>query len=409
MTADRIACGMAGRCVYRARVCLAVLTLLCLLPMVTRADVGAARGIYPLHTGSEYVTRYPDPKVDYLPVPTLEQLNKTRMYDLDPAAGIGVDGFTLWAIDDFGNHAPELQEFVRLSGKDMVNGDYHLVVHLREAPSLHDFFFYVRYHIEQYSPRYCHPGSVFGFEGDRLWMVKLNMPGIIAAGMTRIRPDVNGGTIVEDGVICEITFEKREMDVVEWWPARAPEGTHNQPAAVTAYISPDDNAVVIYWQERNAGDYNNDGEVTITDLIPVGRRYGRISTDAHEDEWDWRVDGNHDGEVNRRDTWLIDENMASLLQGYRVYRRPAGVPRHEEELLPHNTASLLPMSIHRPVGWDPVVVPEYRYYDRGIKRTERPREWTYRIVPYNAADNVEGDKSAYEFTVSVTRENVKIL
>lgn len=363
---------------------------------------------YPIHTGGQYVSRYPEPTGDYEVPPTLEQLNKPRLYDLDPAQGVYLDGFTLWTIDDFARPDPTLQEYVRLSGKNLINGDYHLVVQLRGAPSLTDFFFYLRYHADQYNPRQVSPGSAFGFEGDRLWLAIDKVPGVIAAGMTRVRPDINGGTKLEDGVICEIAFQKHEADDPWWYIERAPNYAVNKPTAVAAYSDPEDNSVVLYWKETNIGDYNNDGEVEITDLIPLGRRYGRVSTDGDEDEWDHLLDGERDGEVNYRDVWPIIHNFGALLQGYRVYRRPAGAPRSEEELLPHNTYPLLPMSIHRPTDWDPVRVNEYRYHDREVKRTARPREWTYRIVPYNACDDVAGEYSDVEITISLTATSLQV-
>jgi len=363
---------------------------------------------YPIHTGAQYVSRYPEPSGDYDRPPTLEQLNKPRLYDLDPAKGVYLDGFTLWTIDDFGQHDPTLQEYVRLSGKNLINGDYHLVVHLRGTPALTDFFFYLRYHADQYNPRQVSPGSAFGFEGDRLWLAIDKVPGVIAAGMTRVRPDINGGTKLEDGVVCEIAFEKHEADDPWWFIERAPDYAVNKPSEVTAYSDPQDNSIVLYWKETNIGDYNNDGEVEITDLIPLGRRYGRVSTDGDEDEWDYLLDGERDGEVNYRDAWPIIHNFGALLQGYRVYRRPAGTPRDDEVLLPHNTYPLLPMSIHRPVDWDPVRVNEYRYHDREISRTTRPREWIYRIVPYNACDDVAGERSDVEITISVTDTSLQV-
>lgn len=372
----------------------------------TGGPSGTAR--YPIHTGAHYVSRYPAPSGDYEVPPTLEQLNKMRLYDLDPSQGVYHDGFTLWTLDDFGRHDPSLQEYVRLSGKNLINGDYHLVVHLRGAPSITDFFFYLRYHADQYNPRQVSPGSAFGFEGDRLWLAIDKVPGVIAAGMTRVRPDINGGILLEDGVVCEVAFEKHEADDPWWYIERAPDFPHNKAVNVTAYSDPEDNSIVLYWEEANLGDYNNDGEVGITDLIPLGRRYGRVSTDGDEDEWDFLLDGERDGEVNYRDAWPIIHNFGALLQGYRVYRRPAGTARQDEVLLPHRTYPLLPMSIHRPVDWDPVRVNEYRYHDREITRTARPREWIYRIVPYNACDDVAGERSDVEITISVTQSSMQV-
>jgi hypothetical protein len=351
-------------------------------------------GRYPISASGPFTSRYPANTFD--PPPTLEELNKPRVWELDPKLGVACDDFTLFALDDLGRHDVSVQQYVRLHGRDMENGDYHLVVQLKKAPALTDFFFYVRYHTERYHPMRIEPGSVFGLEGDRLWLAELEVPGVVAAGMTRIRPDLNGGMKLDDGVVCEIVFAERPFDAKPHWIDRAPDKPRNQARNVTAYCDPQDGSLVLAWDETNVGDLNNDGEVGITDLIPVGRRYGRVSTDGFEDDWDLFPDANHDGEVNRRDTWLIEGNFGVLLSGYRVYRRPAGRPRAEEVLLKHNTFALLPLSIHRPTAWNPILVNQYRYHDRSVPGYG---DYSYRIVPYNAPDDTEGEGSDVEVTV----------
>ena len=370
-------------------------------PPAPPAGGGPSTGArYPIGSAA-YVNRYPElPDMDV--PPTLEQLNKLRVHDFDPRQGLYLDGFTLWTVDDLGFPDDTLQQYVRLTGRNMENGDYHLVISLWKAPSVTDLFFWVRYHDERFNPRQIEPGSVFGFEGDRLWFSTLNVPGAIAAGMTRIRPDLNGGTKVDDGVVCEIVFEEREADIMPAWLDHAPDGAENRPLKATAYLDPQTGCITLYWQETNRGDFNNDGEVGLTDLIVVGRRYGRVSADGIEDEWDRLPDGNADGEVNRKDMWLIEDNLGALLSGYRVYRRAAGSLRSTEVLLPHRSYPLLPMSIHRPVAWDPVHINEYRYFDDSRPTAGAVAEWTYRIVPYNAADDIEGLYSDIEITVRVS-------
>jgi hypothetical protein len=149
----------------------------------------------------------------------------------------------------------------------------------------------------------------------------------------------------------------------------------------------------------------------MTDMIVIGRRYGRVSTDGVEDEWDRLPDGNHDGEVNRKDMWLIEDNFGSLLSGYRIYRRPAGSLRKREVLLPHRTYPLLPLSVHRPTDWNPIRINEYRYVDKDLPRSGAGAvaEWTYRVVPYNAADDVEGQGSDLEITVRLSGGLLSVL
>ena len=389
-----------------AGLCSQALLAVCLCTMTFAQPPASAR--YPLHPTGKFVSRYPDKEGDFEIPPTLEQLNRQSFYEFDPALGVHLDGFTVFILDDFGQPDSSLNEYVRLAGRDLLDGDYHLVLTMVDCPAITDLFVYVRYHQERWAPRIIEPGSLFGKDGDRLWYERRDLPGVVTAGMTRIRPDVNGGIKFDEGVFAEFWFEERPADHKPMWMDNPPWGEHNRIKEFRAYEDPDCAGIVLWWEEQNVGDLNNDGEVGITDMIPVGRRYGFISTDAVEDEWDWYPDGNHDGEVNYKDVWLIDQNYGNLLSGYRVYRRPAGQPRSEEQLLPHRTYPLLPMSIHRPKEWNPIRRMEYRYMDDGISRGDRPQKWTYRIVPYNARDDREGEKSDLEFTVSVDRNSIKI-
>jgi hypothetical protein len=400
--------GRLGRILLILALCACALLL---LPS-TKGKIGrgTGSGSHPANSpaGPErYIERYPEPEHDV--PPTLEQLAKQRVYEYDPKQGVYLDGFTLWTVDDLTRFAPEQQECVRLTGRKLDNGDYHLVVHVKEAPVLTYLFIYVRYEQDQWHPRSCEPGSLFGFEGDRLWYSKVDVPGVVCAGMARVRPDLHGGTKVSDGVMCEIVFKPSAYDYKPFWLDHAPDGKRNRPHNIQAYQDPVECTPVLYWEETNEGDFNNDGEVSMADILPVAFRYGRMSTDGHEDVWDRLVDGNADGEINRRDAWLLEANYGALLQGYRVYRRPAGRPRGEEQLLKHRTAPILPFSIHRPVEWAPAQPVAYRYYDKELPLTDAPAEWIYRIVPYDAADNREGEDSDVEVRVRVSRTLVELL
>ncbi len=382
------------------------LLAMCLCAVVYAAPQASVG--YPIHPTGRFVSRYPEKQGNFEVPPTLEELNKPSFYEWDPELGTHLDGFTVFVLDDFGQPEAGLNEYVRLTGRDLIDGDYHLVVTLLDAPDISDFFVYVRYHQERWAPERIEPGSLFGKDGDRLWYERRDLPGVVAAGMTRIRPDVNGGIKFDEGVFAEFWFEERPADHKPHWMDNAPRGTHNIIEDYTVYEDPDCGCLVLWWEERNIGDLNNDGEVGITDMIPVGRRYGYISTDGREDEWDWFPDGNHDGEVNYKDVWLMDQNYGQLLSGYRIYRRQAGRPRHEEVLLPHRSYPIMPMSIHRPKVWNPIRRVEYRYMDDDIVRSARPQKWTYRIVPYNARDDREGEDSALEFTISVDSNSINI-
>jgi hypothetical protein len=52
---------------------------------------------------------------------------------------------------------------------------------------------------------------------------------------------------------------------------------------------------------------------------------------------------------------------------------------------------------------------EYRYHDRDLSVSGRPQEWVYRIVPYNARDDIEGLKSDIEIKVRISGRGVQVL
>jgi hypothetical protein len=377
---------------------------------------------YPLDA-ARFVSRYPDPLPDI--APSLEQLNRRTPYEFDPAQGIVTDGFTLWTVDDLGNPLPELQQYLRVHGRDLVHGDYHLSIQITQAPPIADFYCYIRYHQERWTAISSVPGSAFGLKGDRLFMTRLDMPGLVPLGLSRVRPDVNGGIKLQDGVIAEVVFNERPFKGKTRLFDHAPDGAENKPQHFTAYIepglirgphsdlgaeNPKGYAITLYWEEANRGDTNNDGVVDIGDLTPISRRYGRISTDAHEDEWDRLPDANRDDEVNYRDQFEIEAHFGALLSGYRVYRRPAGTQpgSPQDELLPDPASPLLPLSIHRPVAWDPISKGEYRFTDYTLPYTAEARRWVYRIVPYDARDDAEGVGSQLEAELVVSGDKVQV-
>jgi hypothetical protein len=227
-------------------------------------------------------------------------------------------------------------------------------------------------------------------------------------------------------VLGEVVFTERPFDGKANLLDRPPDDPRNKPRHFTAYQEPEqirgvnnnlgpDNPqrcqLTLYWEEANEGDINNDGEVGLGDLTPLGRRYGRVSTDASEDEWDRLPDANRDGEVNYRDEFAIQRNFGALLSGYRVYRRPAGskAGSAQDELLKHRTNPVLPLSIHRPLAWDPVAKIEYRFIDTTLPYDGTTQRWIYRIVPFNARAGTEGSGSVLEVELSFGPEGVKVL
>jgi len=76
--------------------------------------------------------------------------------------------------------------------------------------------------------------------------------------------------------------------------------------------------VQLTWTHKCAGDYNNDGEVTVSDLTPVGIYYNAKAGDAN-----WGLasaaDGNNDGFITVSDITAIGQNYGVATRGYSIF------------------------------------------------------------------------------------------
>ncbi|MCD6119017.1 hypothetical protein J7K50_04165 [bacterium] len=107
-------------------------------------------------------------------------------------------------------------------------------------------------------------------------------------------------------ILCESDVEHKV--------SRAPTGDANIVSHLDISVDLDGMAHVS-WEERNVGDYDNDGEVGVPDITPIAQNFG-----VSEGEILDRVDGSGDGEIGVPDITPIAENYGALLVGYNVYR-----------------------------------------------------------------------------------------
>jgi PKD repeat protein len=92
-----------------------------------------------------------------------------------------------------------------------------------------------------------------------------------------------------------------------------------QVAAAFGYTDNGDGSATFRWNFHSTGDYNQDGEVNISDITPLGVALGKSSTDAG-----WAsaslADGDANGEVNISDLSPIGANYGTQLNGYKLER-----------------------------------------------------------------------------------------
>lgn len=214
-------------------------------------------------------------------------------------------------------------------------------------------------------------------------------------------------------------------------PLSAPSGAANAVINLAAFVQDPDGtgplvptAVEFSWTERSAGDYDQDGLVSVSDLTPLGAYFlRRVEYDdpaLHGGEAAWptgdpldeggvtpgdppapgsgaenwrlaRVDGNRDGELNVSDITPIAQNWQHWLDGYRVYRRRPG--ETEFTRLPHPGDPAAALSVARKdVAVDPHHPVCYSYVDDDLGPAAGIYE--YYVAPYDGNADEDGEPSA---------------
>ena len=94
-----------------------------------------------------------------------------------------------------------------------------------------------------------------------------------------------------------------------------------------AAVAFDYGADVLSWRYHCTGDYDQNGEVNISDLTPLGLHFGE-SGDFTEEQAASVVDGDGNGEINIGDITPIGQNFGVTVSGYNAYASldPADIP-----------------------------------------------------------------------------------
>jgi hypothetical protein len=139
-------------------------------------------------------------------------------------------------------------------------------------------------------------------------------------------------------------------------------------------------AVELSWTERQLGDYNQDGLVSVNDLTALGQHFGASVEYADPAEYDgvgcwpegdpedggadnWRlarIDGNGDGQIYLSDITTIAQHWGEQLSGYRLYHKPPGALEFSLEPNPLDPESELTVGRGQAVSGGPDAPVRYR-------------------------------------------------
>ena len=146
-----------------------------------------------------------------------------------------------------------------------------------------------------------------------LLAVPQRIPGVLTVGIARCG---ERGQPAAAGALAEISFAAGAEHVY-----RGVSAVNSDPAsaAVLSAVDLGGGTARLSWDERNIGDYNNNSQVEIADLTPVGLYFGQQVAQAPVPAQLELVDGDANGEINVADLTPIGRNFLRYLQAYTVY------------------------------------------------------------------------------------------
>jgi len=197
----------------------------------------------------------------------------------------------------------------------------------RDAVRLKSFYCSLSYDGSSLHPVSARPGPALG-PASRVLSLARNDTGRLHFGEVIVHPQAEPG-FSGDGVLAEIHFSGSGSGLPVQHSASAVPDTY----ASSSYITWNQGTATLNWYYANQGDYDQNGEVNLADLTPLGIHFGAQGPFAHSTALSV-VDGDGNGEINLADITPISLGFTNdCLGGYKVYATvlPSDYPQSPTE------------------------------------------------------------------------------
>ncbi|MEP0815438.1 MAG: hypothetical protein HRF49_12360 [bacterium] len=240
-----------------------------------------------------------------------------RISEVPRGTGIVSDSFEMIVINGMGSPDPGLQSKMSL---ETVRGEGTTTLFVKSVglADAYDALFIIRYDPAKNSYLSTAEGDFLGGPGETITLFYPKY-GEVHCAVARIRPDENG-TKSGEGLIAALTFANSPERKALANPYPNTSKPWNKVDPLNA-VDNGDGTVTLTWVEKNVGDYNNNGEVSIADVTPIALNFNANTTDGQgNDPWEQLIDGDKSGEVGVSDITPIALNWLNTLVGYNIYR-----------------------------------------------------------------------------------------
>jgi hypothetical protein len=181
-------------------------------------------------------------------------------------------------------------------------------IYAERAVALEAAYLNLGYDSAVFSPDRVEFGDFLGEPGSVLTLALTNVSDVVPVGAVQIAG--SGTPASGDGLLATVYFRRAVCY------ARTPGSVPNNAQNAVDDLKIIDQAagsVTLAWTERNIGDYDNNGEVSISDLTPIAILYGQVVATAADPIWADLVDGDGNGEINSADITPIGLNFGNVL------------------------------------------------------------------------------------------------
>jgi len=171
-------------------------------------------------------------------------------------------------------------------------------------------------------------------------------------------------------------------------PSAAPSGAWDAVTDLDVTTDTGGTQATLTWTEKLWGDYDNSGEVSIGDLVPLAAYYGMLADPPPVGPWNL-VQGDHDQGIGITDVVPIAQNYGAHMQGYRVYRgqQVGSYIIWDTTWRPNPNTNNPDWSVDRPYPPPTSTRPSYTYIDN-IRTLPDKTNVRYKVVAYG--DGAEG-------------------
>ncbi|MBN2082572.1 hypothetical protein JW859_10265 [bacterium] len=219
--------------------------------------------------------------------------------------------FSVSVIDGPGTYSPQLSMVETAT-------EVAVTVSAENAEELSGAYFHLNYDGAEYTPKNVEYGDLLGENVVTLSLT--DVPGYVPVGVMQIVE--KSVPVCGSGELATVTFAKSPF-VGTRTISQSPQGNANVVEDLTI-IAQTDTTATLRWTEKNAGDYNNDSLVGVSDLTPIGINFGKQVSTSSDPLKVGLCDGNKDDYITVGDITTIGQNFGNMLSGYKLYKDADG-------------------------------------------------------------------------------------